>query len=102
MFYRCFDVPAARHRARLDAPSIGQFVNTELEGALRYEKVQDSDRSPLTHALQPLQILAQPVGNGPHLARLLSGDRHTEVRHQRTLTGIARPADDAREAGRLQ
>lgn len=37
--YRYFEVPAALHRALLDAPSIGQFVNAETKGAFRYEKV---------------------------------------------------------------
>ncbi len=37
--YRYFDVPAALHRSLLDAPSIGQFVNTEIKGVFRYEKV---------------------------------------------------------------
>ena len=37
--YRYFDVPATLHRALLDAPSIGQFVNAEIKGAFRYEKI---------------------------------------------------------------
>ena len=34
-----FDVPEALYRALLDAPSIGQFVNVEIKGTFRYEKV---------------------------------------------------------------
>jgi len=37
--YQYFDVPKALHQALLDAPSIGQFVNTEIKDAFRYEKL---------------------------------------------------------------
>lgn len=37
--YQYFDVPKALHLALLDAPSIGQFVNTEIKGTFRYEKI---------------------------------------------------------------
>ena len=37
--YQYFDVPKAVHRALLDAPSIGQFVNAEIKGTFQYEKV---------------------------------------------------------------
>ena len=37
--YQHFDVPKALYRALLDAPSIGQFVNTEIKGTFRFEKV---------------------------------------------------------------
>lgn len=37
--YQYFDVPKALHRALLDAPSIGQPLNTEIKGTFRYEKV---------------------------------------------------------------
>jgi hypothetical protein len=37
--YQYFDVPKALHLALLDAPSIGQFVNTEIKGTFRYEKM---------------------------------------------------------------
>src|SRR5918996_2415207 len=37
--YRYFEVPEALHRALLAAPSIGQFVNTEVKGTFRYEKI---------------------------------------------------------------
>lgn len=37
--YRYFDVPKALHQALLDAPSSGQFMNTEIKGAFRYEKL---------------------------------------------------------------
>jgi hypothetical protein len=37
--YRYFEVPKALHRALLDAPSIGQFVNKEIKGAFTFEKV---------------------------------------------------------------
>jgi hypothetical protein len=37
--YRYFDVPKALYRALLDAASIGQFVNAEIKGVFRYERV---------------------------------------------------------------
>ena len=37
--YRYFEVPAALHRALLDAPSIGQFVNAQVRDAFGHEKV---------------------------------------------------------------
>ena len=37
--YQYFDVPNALYHALLDAPSIGQFVNTEIKGIFGYEKV---------------------------------------------------------------
>ena len=36
--YQSFDVPEVLYRA-LNAPSIGQFVNTRIKGTFRYEKV---------------------------------------------------------------
>jgi hypothetical protein len=38
--YQYFDVPKALHQALLDAPSIGQFVNTQIKGAFRCEKLR--------------------------------------------------------------
>jgi hypothetical protein len=38
--YRYFDVPKPLHRELLDAPSIGQFVNTKIKGRFRYEQVR--------------------------------------------------------------
>ena len=37
--YQYFGVSKALHRALLDAPSIGQFVNTEIKGTFQYERV---------------------------------------------------------------
>ena len=37
--YQYFDVPETLYRALLDAPSIGQFVNTEIKGRFGYERV---------------------------------------------------------------
>jgi hypothetical protein len=37
--YQYFDVPKALYEALLDAPSIGQFVNTQVKGAFRCEKL---------------------------------------------------------------
>lgn len=37
--YQYFDVPKALHQALLGAPSIGQFVNTEIKGTFRYQKL---------------------------------------------------------------
>lgn len=37
--YQYFDVPMALHQALLDAPSIGQFVNTEIKGKFRYQQL---------------------------------------------------------------
>ena len=37
--YQYCDVPEALHRALLDAPSIGQFVNAKIKGAFRYRKL---------------------------------------------------------------
>lgn len=37
--YQYFGVPKDLYRALLDAPSIGQFVNIEIKGTFRYEKV---------------------------------------------------------------
>lgn len=37
--YQYFDVPETLYRALLDAPSIGQFVNTEIKGRFVYQMV---------------------------------------------------------------
>lgn len=37
--YRYYDVPKPLHEALLDAPSIGQFVNTTIKGTFRHEQV---------------------------------------------------------------
>ena len=37
--YQYFEVPKALRQALLDAPSIGQFVNTEIKAPFRYEKL---------------------------------------------------------------
>jgi hypothetical protein len=37
--YQYYDVPQTTHNALLNAPSIGQFVNTDVKGRFRYTKL---------------------------------------------------------------
>ena len=37
--YQYYDVPQTTHKALLNAPSIGQFVNTDVKGRFRYTKL---------------------------------------------------------------
>jgi glutamine cyclotransferase len=37
--YQYYDVPQTTHKALLNAPSIGPFVNTDVKGRFRYTKL---------------------------------------------------------------